>query len=333
VGNEWTPLHAGLHRTLRERCLLPQERSLLVAVSGGQDSLCLIRLLLDLQPKWGWKIAIAHCNHRWRVDADANAAYVQQLAQNWQIPYWGATAEQVLTSEAAARTWRYQVLTEIACTQGCSHIVTGHTASDRAETLLYNLVRGSGADGLQALTWQRDLNPDQGAALTLVRPLLEITRAETGQFCQNAQLQVWQDATNQDWRYARNRIRQDLLPYLQTHFNPQVELALNQTAELLRAEVDYLETATEDWWQKAVVLPSPSPIATLNRQVLRSAPLALQRRVMRRFLLQHLPTAPSFDQIEKLVALIHAPHRSQTDPFPGGSIAQVEHEWIRLKGE
>jgi len=169
------------------------------------------------------------------------------------------------------------------------------------------------------------------ATLSLVRPLLQITRAETGQFCRDTQLQVWQDSTNQDWRYARNRIRQDLFPYLQTHFNPQVELALSQTAELLRAEVEYLEAETETWWQRAIAPSPPSfPIAKLNRLSLRHAPLALQRRVMRRFLLQYLPIAPNFDQIEKLVALIHAPNRSQTDPFPGGAIARVEQEWIRI---
>ncbi|MBW4659330.1 MAG: tRNA lysidine(34) synthetase TilS [Drouetiella hepatica Uher 2000/2452] len=324
MGNDWTLLHAKLHQTLRERKLLPQGRSLLVAVSGGQDSLCLIRLLLDLQPKWGWQMAIAHCNHRWRSDASANADYVQQLAQTWQIPCFVVTAEADLTSEASARSWRYQALAEIAMAQGCSYIVTGHTASDRAETLLYNLVRGSGADGLQALVWRRELAP----ALAIVRPLLEITRVETGQFCQEAQLQVWQDSTNQDWRYARNRIRQDLLPYLQTHFNPQVESALSQTAELLRAEVEYLETITEDWWQKAIA-SSPQDFPAINRLILRAAPLALQRRVMRRFLLQYLPSAPNFDHTEKLVALIRAPNRSQTDPFPGGAIARVEQEWIR----
>ena len=77
----------------------------------------------------------------------------------------------------------------------------------------------------------------------LVRPLLEFTRAQTAQFCQDLQLAVWEDATNQDLEYARNRIRQELLPYLQTHFNPQVESALSQTAELLQAEEEYLEQA------------------------------------------------------------------------------------------
>ncbi|MBD1942111.1 tRNA lysidine(34) synthetase TilS, partial [Coleofasciculus sp. FACHB-712] len=155
----WTPLHAQLHRILRDRHLLPRNQPLLVAVSGGQDSLCLIKLLLDLQPKWGWHLGIAHCDHRWRPDSQANANHVEQLARTWQVSYYLETASEMLSisSEAAARQWRYQALSAIAQTNNFPYIVTGHTASDRAETLLYNLMRGSGADGLQALTWQRPL--------------------------------------------------------------------------------------------------------------------------------------------------------------------------------
>jgi tRNA(Ile)-lysidine synthase len=89
----WTPLHAQLHRTLKVRQLLPSGQRLLVAVSGGQDSLCLIKLLLDLQPKWGWDLAIAHCDHGWRSDSADNAKYIKQLAQFWQVLFYGKTAE------------------------------------------------------------------------------------------------------------------------------------------------------------------------------------------------------------------------------------------------
>ena len=318
----WTRLHAHLHRTLKERQLLVQNQRVLVAVSGGQDSLCLVKLLLDLQPKWRWPLAIAHCNHRWRTDSDANAAYVGQLACHWQIPYYQQTAESITTSEATARFWRYKALTTIAQQHSYSCVVTGHTASDRAETLLYNLMRGSGADGLQALVWKRSLTP----AIQLVRPLLGITRTATRQFCQDAQLQIWDDTTNDDLTYARNRIRQELLPYLH-HFNPQVEHALSQTAELLQADVEYLEAQTAALLQQA---QHPDRLG-FNRPLLQQAPLALQRRAIRQFLLQALPCAPNFDHIEKLVSLITAPNRSQTDPFPGGAIAHVEADWIWLK--
>ena len=317
----WTLHHARLHGVLRSRQLLPKNERLLVAVSGGQDSLCLMRLLLDLQPKWGWELAIAHCNHCWRADASDNAIYVEEIAQAWQIPYFGKTAVEIPTSEATARAWRYGALAEMAIVGGYGTVVTGHTQSDRAETTLYNLLRGSGADGLQALSWQRELVP----GISLVRPLLEMTRTETAEFCQISHLKVWEDSTNQDLHYARNRIRQELIPYLQTHFNPQVEQALAQTAELLTADVDYLEKITVDLLQKACSQSG------LNRSILQSIPLALRRRVIRQFLQKILPIAPSFDHVEKLVELISAPNRSQCDPLPGGAIAQVEGDWIQVK--
>lgn len=323
----WTPLHAKIHRTIRSRNLFERNQNLLVAVSGGQDSLCLIKLLLDLQPKWGWRLGIAHCDHRWRSDSQANANHVENLAKSWEIYFYLETANTSINSEAAARNWRYQALSTIAQTNNYQYVVTGHTASDRAETLLYNLIRGTGADGLQALTWQRPLTAD----IMLVRPLLEITRSQTAQFCQEFHLPIWEDSTNQDWKYARNRIRQELLPYLQENFNPQVELALAQTAELLQAEVEYLEQAAQKLREEAMESSRGTLPLRLNRRVLKTAPLALQRRVMRQVLQQILPDAPSFEHIEKLTVLITAPNRSQTDPFPGGAIAQVETDWICLK--
>ncbi|AFY53360.1 tRNA(Ile)-lysidine synthetase [Rivularia sp. PCC 7116] len=328
----WTSLHANIHRTIRSRGLLQRNQRLLIAVSGGQDSLCLTQLLLDLQPKWGWHLAIAHCDHCWRDDSQANANHVERLAGEWGIPFYLETASQSLISEAAARNWRYQVLQRIANQNNYQCIITGHTATDRAETLLYNLMRGSGADGLQALTWQRRLSVD--GEVMLVRPLLEVTRTQTGKFCQDFQLQIWEDSTNQELKYARNRIRQELMPYLQEKFNPKVESNLARTAELLQAEVEYLEQAAEELRKNAEIIDEQGDSETLlrlNRQILRKAPLALQRRTIRQVLLKIILNAPSFEHIEKLVGLIGAANRSQTDPFPGGAVAVVEGEFILLK--
>ena len=321
--SDWTPLHSQIHQTLRSRQLLPKQSRLLVAVSGGQDSLCLIKLLLDLQFKWDWEIAIAHCDHCWRLDSQANAFHVQQLAQTWQIPFYQQTAAEPLNSEADARQWRYQSLNAIARERDCQIVVTGHTASDRAETLLYNLIRGSGADGLQALAWRRTLD----TGIELVRPLLEISRNRTAEFCHQFDLPIWEDSTNQDLKYARNRIRQDLLPYLRENFNPKAETSLARTAELLQADVEYLEQTAARIRQQTQHSTKPG----LNRQTLRDLPVALQRRVLRQFLIAALPHYPNFEQIEKVRSLICAPNRSCTDPFPGGAIAEVEGLWIWLR--
>ncbi|MGD1702369.1 tRNA lysidine(34) synthetase TilS [Dapis sp. BLCC M229] len=333
----WTQLHNQIHQTLRQRKLLPENQRILIAVSGGQDSLCLTKLLLDLQSKWNWYLAVAHCDHKWRSDSEANANYVKELATNWQLPCYIQTANKVYKSEAEARKWRYQTLSKIANKSNFQYIVTGHTASDRAETLLYNLIRGSGTDGLQALTWQRPLA--ENFFPLLVRPLLEITRTQTGNFCQEQKIRIWEDSTNQDLRYARNRIRLELFPILR-QFNPQAELALAQTAEILSAEVEYFENETEKLLKKVKRIDIDNLNMSqfeyqrvryiINRLVLREVPLALQRRVMRHILHKVLPERPNFSHIEKLTTLINAPNRSQTDPFPGGAIAKVQHPWIIL---
>lgn len=326
-GNAWSDLHARLHRTLRQRKLLEPMARLLVAVSGGQDSLCLIKLLIDLQLLWQWELAIVHCNHGWREDATANADWVANLAQAWQLPFFLETAASPPGSEAAARAWRYECFTRLAEEHYYAYVLTAHTQSDRAETLLYNLIRGSGTDGLQALTWRRPLSTQ----VQLVRPLLEFSRQETIQFCQRQHLSVWEDETNRSLDHARNRIRLELIPYLQTHFNPQVEQALAQTAELLRADIEYLEAVT-DVLRKRAELPAESPQqrAVIDRLLLRTAPPALQRRVIRQILQQVLPCTPSYQHIEKLLFLFHAPNKSRTDPFPGGIIATVSHDRIYL---
>lgn len=321
----WSLLHAQIHQVLKTRYLLQKGESVLVAVSGGQDSVCLAKLLLDLQPKWHWNLAIAHCDHQWREDSAANANHVRQLAKHWNLPYFQRTTDHRLNSEASARQWRYTSLADIAQQHNYQTIATGHTASDRAETLIYNLVRGSGADGLQAITWKRPLAEN---ALMLVRPLLEVTRTQTHEFCQTFNLPIWEDSTNQDLKYARNRIRHQVLPDLQ-HLNPNVETALAQTAELLQAEVDFLEQAAETLRNQA--MSDSQSYLQFNRRVLQQAPLAIQRRVIRQILLNALPNAPTFAQIEKLVALLNAPNRSQTDPFPGKMIAQVNGDWIQFK--
>lgn len=315
----WTQLHTRLHKTLRQRSLLPSGAKVLIAVSGGQDSLCLGKLLLDLRSKWNWELAIAHCDHRWSSDTGI-AERVREVAHDWQLPFYLQIAEVVRETEANARQWRYQALIEIARERGFKYIVTGHTKSDRAETLLYNLVRGAGADGLAALSWQRTLTPE----ITLVRPILELYRRETLEFCHQFELPIWFDVVNENCKYARNRIRGELIPYLQEHFNPQVENSLAQTAELLRADLEYLEITARDLLRQATTPEGDR----LNRLCLQNADLALQRRAIRQFLPQVMSKQPNFEQIEAVVNLIDAPNKSRTSTLPGGAIAEVAGQWI-----
>lgn len=318
----WTPLHSQLHQCLIDRQLLPLGANILVAVSGGQDSLCLGQLLRDLQSRWRWQLAVAHCDHGWTQDIGI-ADRVAQVTARWMLPFHCETTANLPETEAAAREWRYQSLIRIAQTTGSTYLVTAHTQTDRAETLLYNLVRGAGADGLCAMSWQRQLTPE----ISLVRPLLEVNRAQTGEFCREYQLPVWEDAYNQNLKYARNRLRLEIIPQLAADFNPQVESHLARTAELLRADVEYLESLARDWYQQAL----DEQGVKLDRVILKSISLSLQRRVIRQFLTQALGKMPTFSQIEDTIVLINAPNRTRTSTFSHGLAAEVSGKWIVVR--
>jgi tRNA(Ile)-lysidine synthase len=318
----WTPLHSQLHQCLIDRQLLPVGANVLLAVSGGQDSLCLGQLLRDLQSRWQWQLAVAHCDHGWAQDIGI-AERVAQVAARWLLPFHCETTANLPETDAAAREWRYQSLVRIAEITNSNYIVTAHTQTDRAETLLYNLVRGAGADGLCAMSWQRQLTPE----ISLVRPLLEVSRAQTGAFCQEYQLPVWEDVYNQDLKYARNRLRLEIIPQLAADFNPQVESHLARTAELLRADVEYLESLARAWYQQA----SDEDGTRLDRPILQSVSLSLQRRVIRQFLTQALDKMPTFSQIEETIGLIDAPNRTRTSTFSHGLAAEVSGKWIVVR--
>ncbi|MGB3296890.1 MAG: tRNA lysidine(34) synthetase TilS [Phormidesmis sp.] len=338
----WSAAHAKLHTLLSKRTLLPKDSSILMAVSGGQDSLCLARLLVDLQIRWRWSLRLVHCDHRWRDDSADNAAYVCDLAKQWHIPIWVEAAKISLNSEAKAREWRHETFTKVARSHSCSYVVTGHTASDRAETTLYNLIRGSGIDGISSLPWQRSIDSYQ-PTVTLVRPLLSFSRQETEDFCQQQNISVWEDSSNLDLKFRRNRIRQELLPYLREHFNPQVERSLSQTAEIATADLAYLQAQSANLYAQVITeissdsdsnssakCPKHHRAWEIDAPQLSLAPLALQRRVVRQLLHRSLPQPPNFEQIEALVNLLQAPNGSRTSTYPGELVAQVRKPAIWL---
>jgi tRNA(Ile)-lysidine synthase len=218
------------------------------------------------------------------------------------------------------------MLVEMANNHNCAYVVTGHTRSDRVETLLYNLMRGSGADGLASLTWMRSLTDE----IKLVRPLLNVSRHETLGFCQEQQIPIWEDSTNQNLDYRRNRLRLETIPYLQEHFNPQLEMAIAQTSELLHSDVIYLESQARSFFVDNMTVLWDDHAPRLNRQRLQEQPLALQRRIVRQFLSRYLVHQVNFEDIERFLDLLAAQNRSQSAPFKGNISAFVEHPWIVL---
>ena len=275
----WSRWHHRLHQLLLDDpSLLPQGSGLLIAISGGQDSLALSRLLLDLREQHHWQLQLWHGNHNWRQDAAANAQHLQQLAAQWGLPLTVDCAEPAPKSEAAARQWRYERLQRQAETRSCPLVLTGHTATDRAETLLFHLIRGADLTGLSSLRQTRPL----GAGITVVRPLLAFSRADTQACCEQLGLPVWHDSTNADRQFSRNRLRLDVIPELEA-LNPGATQHLARAAQLLE-ELEGQHSALEVLALEAI-RREPGR-ADLNRQRWQEQPIELQKRLLHRWVQQ-----------------------------------------------
>lgn len=207
-----------------------------MAVSGGQDSMALVGLLRDLRRLHGWELWIWHGDHGWRAESADQALALAAWAKGEGLPLVQDRSETGVGSEAAARSWRYDRLAQQASALGCTRVLTGHTADDRAESLLLHLARGAHLKGLAS---PRRSRPLQDSTL-LVRPLLGMCRRETGEFCQREALPVWEDPSNGSLAHARNRIRHQVLPVLE-ELHPGAGQRLAALSEQLEKEGNPLE--------------------------------------------------------------------------------------------
>jgi tRNA(Ile)-lysidine synthase len=232
----WSADHLRLHRQLRRQpSLLPAGAPLLLSVSGGQDSMAMTGLLADLSRLHGWSLTLWHGDHGWRPESGRQAKELAAWAAGEGLPLVLERAQPAPPCEDQARQWRYRRLAELAALRGISHVVTGHTATDRAETVLLNLARGSHRRGLASLRPSRPLHSDPGGSPQLVRPLLNFCRDDTARICQSRGLPIWLDSSNDDRRYGRNRLRAEVLPVLEALY-PGAQRRMSLQAERLAQE-------------------------------------------------------------------------------------------------
>lgn len=294
MAERWSPDHLRLHRLLRRRPdLLPQGSTLLLAVSGGQDSMALLGLLADLRRLHHWQLQLWHGDHGWRMESGRQAAELAAWAEQRGLTLHSERWSEPQASEAAAREWRYGCLSRLAGTLAASRVVTGHTASDRAETLLLQLARGSHRRGLGSPRALRPLqeSPEPGSVpvnrLQLARPLLQFSRADTARLCSALELPIWPDPSNTDPAYGRNRIRQEVLPVLEA-LHPGASRRLCGLSERLAEEEESLaelaDLALQALAARADARVEPGPAGSLERRPLMALAPANRRRLLRRWL-------------------------------------------------
>ncbi len=318
-------------RFIREHQLVTDGARLVVAVSGGPDSVSLLHILSALRKELDIELHVAHLNHQLRgAESEADADYVTELAKRLGIP---ATVESRdvrvyqsshrLSLEEAAREVRYAFLAEVAVTVGAARVAVGHTADDHVETILMHLLRGSGTRGLRGLLpvsrW-----PSSDTGLTIIRPLLEMTREETAAYCRRHHLHPRSDASNLSQEPLRNRVRHRLLPELRK-YNPQVIEALRRTARIAADDLDFIDSEAARRWGE--VAHRDGDAVVIDKSTFLALPFALKRHLLRNSIDTLLGNLKDIEagHIEDVMAALDKP-AGRTIGLPGGLSFTIEYD-------
>ena len=291
---------------LNRHALWVRPESVLVAVSGGPDSVALLHLFGRLRAVSQFPLSVAHLNHALRGDeSDMDEAFVTELASRYEIPCItrklepGQLGDAPEGMEAAARRVRYEFLREAALQLGAARVALGHTRNDQAETFLLRLLRGSGPRGLGGIHPSRDG--------MFIRPLLESSREAVEIYLRDTGERWREDSSNQDLQRTRNRIRHQLMPLLQSQYNPEIVSVLSRTTSVLREEDEYLDSVVRELARRLVRKEEQG--LALAIPAVRVLPPALRRRLLRSFLERATPPlSPPLDfettsALEDLVAV------------------------------
>ena len=271
--------------------------------------MALLALLRDLQRLHHWSLHLWHGDHRWRPESGQVAAelagWCSDQGLKLHVSAW--LRPLAATSEADARHWRYGQLAEQARCLGVGHVVTAHTASDRAETLLLHLARGSHRRGLASLRSLCLLSTDASEPIALARPLLTFSRADTARLCQQLKLPIWQDPSNTDRRYSRNRIRAEVVPVLE-ELHPGAGQRISAQAERLVEEVESRNELVNLALQTLKTVATHDGAPRLQRQVLGGLAVANQRQLLHHWLEQVTSLSLPARQLEELLRRLQPGH-------------------------
>lgn len=313
--------------------LLPRGAKILVACSGGADSLALLEILWRLASRHDWQVFAAHYEHGIRGEESlADAAFVAEFCRLRHIPCFvehgravEAAQENSQTLEQAARDLRYAFLERICREQGLAYIATAHHADDQAETVLMRILRGTGVKGLGAM------RPRSGARIHIVRPLLGVTKAEVLAYCQAQGLDYRQDATNFVADCTRNRLRLELLPRLSQEYNPEIRRSLCQLAEVAAETADFLQGEVSRYWQDERYVRQADSV--LCQQAVAVLHPALQRGLIRRQWEQVTGSGLdlSYQQTEFLRQLLLQGQTSNRQELSHGYVARVSYGYLTIE--
>jgi tRNA(Ile)-lysidine synthase len=308
---------------LTNECVLTRSRPIVVGVSGGADSLCLLHILNRL----GFPVIVAHVNHRLRDESDAEEALLEQTAHTLGLVFKSTRVDvqtfshdYKLSIEESARQLRYEFLFSIANESSAQALAVAHHADDQVETVLMHILRGAGPAGVKGMAYRSYL-PVFSSDIPIVRPLLGSWRGEIDDYCTQERLLPSVDQTNNDTRYFRNRIRHELVPNLET-YNPQAKQHLWQLAMLMQPEDALLDQIMKESLNSLITCKGKGFFA-FKKGGFNGIPLPIKRRLIRQMIaeLRSELRDVGFDAVEKGIDYI-----GQTSPR--GECQLLENVWM-----
>jgi len=326
------------------RLKLPINETIIVGVSGGADSTALLLALAELNnaQKTSLTICVAHLDHGIRADSKKDARWVKQLTSKMGlkavIGRADATAEASAASEnleQTARRLRYEFLERTAKRLHARFVLTAHTMDDQAETVLLRLIRGSAGEGLSGMDALRPLS--KGSPITLVRPLLWARRSQTEEYCHQRQIDFLHDEMNDDERFARIKIRKQVLPLMQ-QLNKKVVEALSRTASLLKDDGKVLVNDADLLLTRAMEGLPVNPetrIPSLRVDILAEAPPALRRRAIRKWISNGRGHSRRLEMVHLLAVdgLLQGNKGGRVVELPDGFRIRRKKGWLEFDAE
>ncbi len=288
---------------IKEYNLIKEKDKLVIGVSGGPDSMALLHICIFLKQEKkipNCTFIVAHVNHMLRKEADDEARYVKRYCNLHGISCYikkidvkQLAKQEKIGTEEMGRKIRYQFFEEVRKKEKAQKIVTAHHANDNAETVLMNIIRGSGTVGLKGIEPVRT----NKEGIVFIRPLLNCTKQEIEDYCEQEKLQPKIDKSNQENQYTRNKIRNILIPMIEKEWNPNIVETINRLSELARKEEKYLEKQTEIAYQGILIQEEIGKEIVLSLKKWKQQDFVIKSRVMRYTINRLLGTVKDIEKV------------------------------------